>query len=84
MTKYEQIWKGYNFIYISLEISFNKCRKFQVKNVICSRTRSFLCGIAMATHQILAAIATKTYYNIESWLSLPGAILLYGWISVFG
>lgn len=48
------------------------------------RIRSFLCGISSACHFMLSAIASKTYYNIESWLSLPGAILFYGVISLIG
>lgn len=48
------------------------------------RSRSFLCGIALANHYILSAIASKTYYNIEMWLSLPGAISFYGIISLIG
>lgn len=46
--------------------------------------RSFLCGLSLASHYALSAIATKTYYNLEMWLSLPGAILLYGLNSVIG
>lgn len=49
-----------------------------------SRLRSFLCGIATFVQYILIAIATKTYYNIEMWLSLPGAVAFYGTISVIG
>lgn len=48
------------------------------------RSRSFLCGIATANQYILASISTKTYYNIETFLTLPGAILFYGCISLFG
>lgn len=48
------------------------------------RSRSFLCGIAAANRYVLATVATKTYYNIEMWLSLPGAIGFYGFISFIG
>lgn len=48
------------------------------------RSRTFLCGIATANQYVLASIATKTYYDIEMWLSLPGAILFYGVISLIG
>lgn len=48
------------------------------------RTRSFLCGIATANHYLVASLITKTYYNIEIWLSLPGAILFYAVIGVIG
>lgn len=46
--------------------------------------RSFLCGISAANQYVLTAIATKTYYNIEMWLSLSGATLFYGAISAIG
>lgn len=48
------------------------------------RTRSFLCGIATANHYLVASIVTKSYYNIEVWLTLPGAILFYAVIGVIG
>lgn len=46
------------------------------------RTRSFFCGIATGNHYLVASIVTKTYYNIEIWLSLPCAILFYTIINV--
>lgn len=48
------------------------------------RSRTFLCGIATANQYVVASIATKTYYDVEMWLSLPGAILFYGIISLIG
>lgn len=48
------------------------------------RMRSLLCGVSLASSYVLASIATKTYYNLEMWLSLPGAILLFGLNSVIG
>lgn len=41
-------------------------------------------GIATANQYVLASIATKTYFNIETTFSLHGAILFYGLISLFG
>lgn len=48
------------------------------------RSRSFLVGIWTAVHYILAAIATKTYFTVETFLSLPGAAAFYGCISLIG
>lgn len=48
------------------------------------RLRSFLCGIAIASDYLLLSISTKIYYNIELWLSLPGANLFYGLIGFIG
>lgn len=48
------------------------------------RSRSFLVGLAKATQYVLTSFATKTYYNVEMWLSLPGATLFYGSISFIG
>lgn len=48
------------------------------------RLRSFLCGLTLALRYFLAAISTKMYYNIEIWLTLSGAILFYGIISLIG
>lgn len=48
------------------------------------RVRSILCGAAAANRYIFAAIATKSYYNIELWLSLPGSMVLYGTLSFIG
>lgn len=42
------------------------------------KSRSFYCGIVAAENQLLAFFATKTYYDLEAWLSLPGVILFYG------
>lgn len=43
-----------------------------------------LSGIAVGCRYVFASIATKTYYDIEMWLSLPGATLFYGAISLIG
>lgn len=51
---------------------------------ICFRLRSFLCGLTLAIRYGLAALATKSYYNLELWLTMPGAILFYGIISLIG
>lgn len=51
---------------------------------ILRRTRSFLCGLATANHYLVASLVTKTYFSIDTWLSLPGAILFYTVIGVIG
>lgn len=43
-----------------------------------------LLTIALASRYVFASIATATYYEIESFLSIPGAILFYGCISLVG
>lgn len=48
------------------------------------RSRGFATGLAAALCYILAFVATKTYYNLEIWLSIPGATLLYAAIGVIG
>lgn len=48
------------------------------------RLRSFLCGLTLALRYVFAALATKTYYNVEMWLSLPGVILFYAVIGAIG
>ncbi|XP_031634375.1 facilitated trehalose transporter Tret1-like [Contarinia nasturtii] len=55
-----------------------------VSEVFPLKSRTFLCGIVTANQYVVAAIATKTYYNVETWLSLPGAIIFYGIISLTG
>lgn len=48
------------------------------------RMRSFLCGISMAMRYALVSATTKTYYDVETALSLPGATLFYASISFIG
>lgn len=48
------------------------------------KSRSFYCGLAGAENQLFAFFATKTYYNLERSLSLPGVICFYGAIGVVG
>lgn len=71
--------------YVQASNRFRVYRTFyKMKNLFLFRSRSFLCGIATANQYVLASISVKTYYNIESWLSLPGATLFYGVISLIG
>lgn len=42
------------------------------------------CSIITGVRYILAAVSTKLYYNIEMWLSLSGAAVFYGLISLIG
>ncbi|XP_055307332.1 facilitated trehalose transporter Tret1-2 homolog [Sitodiplosis mosellana] len=48
------------------------------------KSRSFYCALASTINQLFAFIATKTYYDFERWLSLPGVICFYGAIGVVG
>lgn len=48
------------------------------------RLRSMLCSITTADRYVFSAISTKVFYNIETWLSLPGAAAFYGFISFAG
>lgn len=55
-----------------------------VTEVFPFRSRSYLCGIATALNYTFAAIGTKTYYIVETAISLPGACLVYAAISIIG
>lgn len=48
------------------------------------RVRGLAAGLTAAINYGLSFIATKTYYNLETWLSMPGMILLNCIINVFG
>lgn len=48
------------------------------------RSRGFATGITAAGNYVLQFISTKTYYNLEVWLSLPGVAWLYGSVAVIG
>lgn len=48
------------------------------------RSRAFASGLAAAANYILAFFATKTYFDLEMLLSLPGVICFYGVIGVIG
>lgn len=48
------------------------------------RSRGIATGITAAGCYIMAFIASKTYYNLESFLSLPGVSALYAGIGVIG
>lgn len=41
-------------------------------------------GLAAALNYVLGFLATKTYYNLEIWLSIPGTTLFYCIINIFG
>lgn len=41
-------------------------------------------GLSTACEYIFAFVATKSFYNIEDLLSLPGAITVYGAVAFFG
>lgn len=43
-----------------------------------------LVSIVSGIRYIFGAISTKLYYNIELWLTLPGAAAFYGFVSLAG
>lgn len=49
-----------------------------------SRSRGVATGITAAGCYVMAFIASKTYYNLESFLSLPGVSMMYASIGVVG
>lgn len=48
------------------------------------RSRGIASGVAAAVNYIFGFITKKTYYNVETTLSLPGASLLYCFICGLG
>lgn len=48
------------------------------------RSRAFASGLVAGLNYLLAFAATKTYYDLEVLLSLPGVICLYGVVGVLG
>lgn len=52
--------------------------------IYCFRSRAFASGLVAAVNYLLAFAATKTYYDLEMFLSLPGVLLLYGIIGIIG
>lgn len=48
------------------------------------RSRSIASGITAALNYIMAFCTTKSYYNIETSLSLFGLIALYAIVDIFG
>lgn len=48
------------------------------------KSRGYATGIAAGINYMMAFVATKTYYNLESILSMPGVTLFYGFIGVVG
>lgn len=48
------------------------------------RSRGFATGLTAAVNYVMAFIATKTYYNLETWLGLQYVTCLYGAIGILG
>lgn len=48
------------------------------------RSRSFMCGIVIGVRYIFSTTSTKVYFNIEEWLSLPGAMCFYATVCLAG
>ena len=64
--------------------ALNNFNKNFVKFHSFARSRSFYCALASTINQLFAFITTKTYYDFERWLSLPGVVCFYGAIGVVG
>lgn len=58
------------------------CIKFP--SFIPHRSRAYATGLVAALSYLFAFIGTKTFYNLEVWLTLPGVIYLYGVIGFIG
>lgn len=43
-----------------------------------------LLSIVHGCRYIFVAFSTKLYYNVETWLSVPGAAAFYGLITLIG
>lgn len=52
--------------------------------VFLHRVRGLAAGLTAAINYGLSFIATKTYYDLETWLSMPGMILLNCIINIVG
>lgn len=48
------------------------------------KSRCFATGITSAVGYIIGFSSTKSFYNIETWLSLPSALIIYGTIGAVG
>lgn len=48
------------------------------------RTRAYATGLTAAFNYVMQFVATKTYYNLEMILSVPGVAILYGLVALFG
>ena len=57
---------------------------FNLKYSIHSRSRGIASGFAAAFSYILGFISRKTYYDLESTLSLPGLTLFYCVVAMLG
>lgn len=88
----EQSAGNYGYLAFSLMIIMIFCTSFGLyavpslihAEVFPFKLRSFLCGLTLAIRYIFASIATKTYFNVEMFLSLSGATLFYGLLSLVG
>ncbi|XP_055301620.1 facilitated trehalose transporter Tret1-like [Sitodiplosis mosellana] len=83
---------NYNYFALVLFVMMQFCISIAVSfvpyiimsEVFPFKSRTFCCALAGVENQIFAFVATKTYYDLESWLSLPGAICFYGVVAVIG
>lgn len=74
---------------IPIQVSRYFCvRKLFSRNIklfsLASRTRAYATGLCAACNYIMQFVATKSYYNLELALSVPGVAVLYGFIALFG
>lgn len=61
--------------------------KFSSSNrIFCSvnRSRAYAAGFVAAFSYIIAFVASKSYYNLEVAISLPGVTCLYGSFGLLG
>lgn len=49
-----------------------------------TKTRSLITGITTAILNVYVFIVSKTFYNLENWIYLPGAMLFYAGCGAIG
>ncbi|XP_031639278.1 facilitated trehalose transporter Tret1-like [Contarinia nasturtii] len=82
----------YNYFALAMFLLMQFCISVGVSSIpfiiMCEvfpfKSRAFCCSLAMVESQFFAFVATKTYYDFERLLTLPGVIGFYGVIAVFG
>lgn len=88
----KQVVGNYSYLALAMISIMNFTTRFAIgsmpsifaSEVFPFKSRSFLCSIVTALQYVFAAIATKTYYTIETVFSLSGAPFFYGAITLIG
>lgn len=88
----KQLVGNYSYLALAMIFIMNFTTRFAIgsmpsifaSEVFPFKSRSFLCSIVTAFQYVFAAIATKTYYTVESVVSLSGAPFFYGTITLIG